>query len=324
MKIVMDKSLTLTRNVDGYKFLPKMSEEEKNELINKLEPIIFDIGYSKIDLENLSSIEKLQYVERGILSSKFLQFKSSRYYIFKNNPDIYLNDIDHIMIRSRGRDISLMEEYEKIKKIEKIFEKKVNFSFDFEFGYLSSNILNTGTCLRPEVIFHLPGLFYYGINKISKPLLRLGYSLEPYKVFRKKAVGSIYYLNFESTIGDSEENTINKIDTITKEISLMESESRKKLYLDNIINLEDIVNRSYGLLKNARILSEDEMIESLSNVNLGIELSILKPNKEIDLIEEINNLKNGHLQMERGSVLDTKSRDILRANKSRALMKEVF
>ncbi len=84
MKIVMDKSLALIRNIDGYNFIFKMREEEKDELINKLEPIIFSLGYKKIDLEKLSSIEKLQYVERNILSSKFLESKSSRYYTLEN------------------------------------------------------------------------------------------------------------------------------------------------------------------------------------------------------------------------------------------------
>lgn len=324
MKIVMDKNLSLTRNIDGYKFVSKLSDSEKMELINLLEPIIFDMGYESVDLESFNSIERLKYIESGILNSRFIDSPASRYYILENNPDIYLNNIDHLMIKLRGSDISLLDGYNKIRKIEKEFEKKLNFSFDFELGYLSSVVSNTGTSLRPEIKFHLPGLAYYDIEKISKSILRLGYLLEPYKMLKKRALGSIYYLNYESTIGDSEENIIKKIDTITKEIITMESESRRKLYLDNIIDLEDMVNRSYGILRNARILSEDEMIESICNVNLGIELSILKPNIKINLLEEINKLKNGHLQSERGSIIDMKSRNILRANKSRALMKEVF
>ena len=105
---------------------------------------------------------------------------------------------------------------------------------------------------------------------------------------------------------------------------MLKGKIEKKLYLDNIISLEDMVNRSYGLLANARLLSEEEMMQSMSMINLGIELSILKPNREFDFYKEIMKLRNGHLQIERGSILDLKSRDILRANKSRALMKEVF
>ena len=101
-------------------------------------------------------------------------------------------------------------------------------------------------------------------------------------------------------------------------------ENRKKLYLDHIITLEDMVNRSFGVLANARVLSEEEMMQSMSMINLGIELSILKSKKDFDFYDEIMKLRNGHLQIERGSILDLKSRDILRANKSRALMKEVF
>ena len=189
---------------------------------------------------------------------------------------------------------------------------------------MTSRVFNAGTGFKPIAFLYLPALNYFGINEIAKGLSRLGYTLGSYRDSSKKALASIYTLSFESTLTEEEGSYIEKLKLISDEIADVERENRKKLYLDNIISLEDMVNRSYGLLANARLLSEEEMMQSMSMINLGIELSILKPNREFDFYQEIMNLRNGHLQIERGSILDLKSRDILRANKSRALMKEVF
>ena len=203
-------------------------------------------------------------------------------------------------------------------------EEKINFSFNPNFGYLSSRVLNSGTGLKPLVLLYLPALNYFGIEEIARGLSRLGYTLASYRDSSNKALGSIYTLSFESTFGEEEKSYIEKLKIIAREIADVERENRKKLYLDNIITLEDMVNRAFGVLAHARLLSEEEMMQSMSTINLGIELSILKANRDFDFYEEIKKLRNGHLQIERGAILDLKSRDILRANKARALMKEVF
>src|SRR5699024_6608894 len=99
---------------------------------------------------------------------------------------------------------------------------------------------------------------------------------------------------------------------------------RKELYLDHLIELEDMVNRSVGVLRNARILSFEEAIENLSHIQLGIELSVLKPRMPFNFYDELIAFQKAHLQMERGSYLDKKSSNIYRANRARKLMKETF
>ena len=128
----------------------------------------------------------------------------------------------------------------------------------------------------------------------------------------------------DSTIGESELTIINKITSISKEIEQIELDNRKKLYLDDIAVLEDMVNRSYGLLRNARILKLDEMIDNLTILDLGVSLSIIKKNGNRNLIKSIDSLTNGAIQHDRKQILDGKSLDIVRANLVRKMMKEEF
>lgn len=323
-KIILGYKLKLYRNIDGKKFVNTMTDEELRENLDFLDPILSDLGYSKIDLYNISSLKKLEYVEKGRLGKKSIERENIGFYEKNDAPDVLINSGEHLELQAFSRTKSLEDLYGEIYSLEEKLEEKINFSFDPNFGYLSSRVLNSGTGLKPIVLLYLPALNYFGIEEIARGLSRLGYTLASYRDSSNKALGSIYTLSFESTFGEEEKSYIEKLKIIAREIADVERENRKKLYLDNIITLEDMVNRAFGVLAHARLLSEEEMMQSMSTINLGIELSILKANRDFDFYEEIKKLRNGHLQIERGAILDLKSRDILRANKARALMKEVF
>lgn len=323
-KIILGYKLKLYRNIDGKKFVNTMTEEELRKNLDFLDPILSDLGYTKVDLLNISSLKKLEYVENGRLGKKTVERENLGFYEKNDSPDILINAGEHLELQAFSRTKSLEDLYGEIYSLEEKLEEKINFSFDPNFGYLSSRVLNSGTGLKPIVLLYLPALNYFGIEEIARGLSRLGYTIASYRDSSNKALASIYTLSFESTFGEEEKSYIEKLKIIAREIADVERENRKKLYLDNIITLEDMVNRAFGVLAHARLLSEEEMMQSMSTINLGIELSILKANRDFDFYEEIKKLRNGHLQIERGAMLDLKSRDILRANKARALMKEVF
>lgn len=322
--IILGNKIKLYRNIDSKKFVKSMTDDELKENLEFLHPIIRELGYEKIDIENMSSLRKLKFVEEGRLGKKFVEKNNIAFYQKVDEPDILLNSSEHIELSKFSRTKSLDELYKEIYDLEGKLEDKIDFAFNPDYGYLTSRVFNAGTGFKPITFMYLPALNYFGINEIARGLSRLGYTLGSYRDKSKKAIASIYTLSFESTLTEDEKSYVEKLKLITDEIADVELENRKKLYLDNIISLEDMVNRSYGLLANARLLSEEEMMQSMSMINLGIELSILKANRDFDFYKEIMKLRNGHLQIERGSILDLKSRDILRANKSRALMKEVF
>lgn len=323
-KIILGNKIKLYRNIHGKKFVNKMNEDELKGNLDFLDPIIQKQGYKKTEIESASSLKKLEYIEEGRFSKNFVDGKNIGFYEKEDFPDILVNSEEHIEISKFSRTDSIDDLYKEIDDLESELEDDIDFSFDSNFGYLSSNVLNSGTGFKPITIMYLPAINYFGINEMARGLSRLGYVLGSYRDSSNRALASIYTLSFESTFGEEEKSYIEKLKVITKEISDVEMENRKKLYLDHIITLEDMVNRSFGVLANARVLSEEEMMQSMSMINLGIELSILKSKKDFDFYDEIMKLRNGHLQIERGSILDLKSRDILRANKSRALMKEPF
>lgn len=323
--IILGSEIKLYRNISGYNFPPKISYDAASDVISKLEIPLKDKGYNKYVVEELNSLEKLDLFESGKLSSSVLaNEKISAIFLLDDKPTILANAENHITILKSSADLNIKVLYEQISEVDDLLDENLKYAYNENFGYLTSNPQKCGTAMSIESSLHLPATDYFGMSSILSSLKRLGYKVSLQGSDSGRSVGAIYKISPERTIGESEEVYIENFEKILAEIKTMEEQNRKKLYLENIVELEDLVKRAYGTLRHCRIIDEEEMINKMSDLFLGIELDIIKPKIDIELMQMVNQFKNGHLQIERGSLLDRKSRNILRANNIRKMMKEVF
>ena len=324
MNVVLFNELSLSRNISGFNFPSKLDVKDGNEIFKNIDNAIENNGYEFIKTCEMSSLDKLQLLQKIRDGAEILKNESiSGVYFNDSLPNILVNGKDHIKIIKESRDLNLKENYDEISKIDDLIDDKIKYSFREDFGFLTSNPNLCGTGLRIKVYLHLPATNYYSIDSISNSLQKLGYRINPMFLYNKGSL-DLFELVLDKNLGTKEEDNIDKLLSITKEIVEIENQNRKNLYLDRIMDLEDMVNRAYGILSNARIISEDEMIDCFSKLFLGIELSVIKPSISLNLLDTINNFKNGNLQIQRRSLLDERTRDILRANNIRKMMKEVF
>ena len=76
------------------------------------------------------------------------------------------------------------------------------------------------------------------------------------------------------TLGLSDDEIINKTKAIVGTIISQERKARNVLK-ENSIYLSDEIYRALGILKNARIMSEDEAFKLLSKLRLGVAMNIV-------------------------------------------------
>lgn len=325
MSVVLNSKIRVNRNIKDFNFPSKLNEDEAKIIIDKVKEATSDLGYENINIKDTPALKKLELFEDEIITGELLKNVDKSIVLLKeSSPEILVNELDHIVIQRSRSELNLKDSFDEVMKLDNDLDKKIDFSYNSDFGYLTSNPMNCGTGLVPSVTMHLPATVYYGILNEIKRLKSLGYNIEGIHGENTKSMGNIYIITPDRAIGLKDEDYIEKLNEISIEIMTSELEKRKKLYLENILDLEDMVYRSFGILKNARIIDEEEMMHHFSNIFLGIELNILKPSVELDLVDTVKKFKNGHIQIERGSLLDKRSRDILRANNIRRMIKEVF
>lgn len=282
--IVISSRIRLARNFDGVLFTNRndMSSLEKVNSISRslLKPLKDVDGhqYSNINLEQLSERERAILVEKHLMSPALEEKLPYRNLVVSDDASIVImvNEEDHLRIQSMVSGLRLEVAYERILKIDKTIEEKYPYSFDERFGYLTACPTNVGTGLRASVMLHLPALTISGkITRLIRSIIQLGYSVRGLYGEGSEALGNIYQISNQRTMGTSEEDTIEQLTKIVEGIIAEERKSRQLLLHNDKEGLEDVLWRSYGVLQNARRVNGKEALTKLSDIQLGVDLNIL-------------------------------------------------
>lgn len=282
--IIINSNVKVFRNIQGYKFPANLEIEEGRRLSEKVTEILLDNvdGLKTINLwENQEKLDI--YKEKGIITNSLL--KNSDFSSFAINNDetfsVMINEKEHLGLKFTSNGNNIEEMYEYVNKVDDLIEDKLTYSFDDNLGYLTSDISNIGTGLKTSIMIHL--LILSTNDKIANLLTglnRSGMSLEGMYGERGKSYGNIYIISNKVTLGVTEEEIINKLQSTIKNIVNEENKAREQMINNYSKELEDRVFRAYGILKNARILKWIEGLNLLSDLRLGAELSLLNINKD--------------------------------------------
>lgn len=282
--IVISSRIRLARNFDGILFTNRndMSSLEKVNTISRglLQPLKEADGhqYSNINLEQLSQGERAVLVEKHLMSPALEEKLPYRNLVVSDDASIVImvNEEDHLRIQSMASGLQLQQAYDRAVKIDKAIESKHPYAFDERFGYLTACPTNVGTGLRASVMLHLPALNISGkITRLIRSIIQLGYSVRGLYGEGSEALGNIYQISNQRTMGTSEEDTIEQLTKIVEGIIAEERKSRQLLLHNDKEGLEDVLWRSYGVLQNARRVNGKEALTKLSDIQLGVDLNIL-------------------------------------------------
>lgn len=325
-QILLTSRIRLARNVRGYPYPDAMRLDQAKELREKITEVLHEHEdlWTLYELKE-GSLRNLYDLEENRISMGLLKNRDrGAYFLGDEQRSIMLMEEDHLRIQAMSKGFQLDEEYEYVAGLARFFEERLPISYDGKLGYLTACPSNVGTGLRAGCMLHLPALDTLGMDKIERAIIRMGFVLRGMRGEGSKVVGHMYQLSNERTLGLKEEEFLKRAKSISQEVAALERIKRKEMYLDHIIELEDMARRSYGILRNARIITFEETMLHLSHMKLGIDLSVLKPMRDFDLYDAAIHMGKAHLQMERQSFLDDKSSNIYRANKVRQFIKEVF
>lgn len=328
--IVLSSRIRLARNIKGYRFPHVMDKEESNRIIQECSSAVMESStalardFCLVRLSELNPADRLSLVERHIISPAVAENAEGSAILVNqdNTVSIMLNEEDHIRLQVIYAGLQLKEAYDIASKIDDVIEEKVDYAYDQKLGYLTACPTNIGTGMRASVMIHLPALSITGsINGVLNAVAQVGLTIRGMYGEGSDVQGNIYQISNQVTLGLSEEDIISNMVAVTRQIIDQEKAARKKLQDNNMVQIEDNVWRSLGILKNARILSSKECLNLISNVRLGVDLGIIDNINLVMLNELTINTQPGTLMKIEGRELDANSRDIKRAQYVREKLK---
>jgi protein arginine kinase len=278
--IVISHRIRLARNLVNYRFSIKMNEEEAYEIIDQVKQAVTkipDYKFSIIEPHIINDVQKQQLVETHLISPLLAEtaFPTMVIYNEDRSISIMINEEDHIRIQCMQAGNDIQKAWEIASELDDQISKILKYAFHKEYGYMTSCITNAGTGLRASFMVHLPMLSKTGhIGTIFESLQKLGMQIRGMYGEGTKALGDIYQISNQLTLGRNEIDLI----AITKNVThnLVEKEEYIRNHISDISKraLIDKLYRSYGILRYARELSTGEAMELLSDVKLGFEMGI--------------------------------------------------
>lgn len=275
--VVLSSRVRLARNIKGIPFGRRMSTAQQEEVISRCSGALKELKL--IDLNKMSETEKRALLEQHLISADMISNDRKKALLLSGDSSlgVMLGEEDHIRIQSMAPGFDLDLCLANANKIDDELEKHVEYGYSEKFGYLTCCPTNVGTGMRASVMMQLPALAVSGkMEGIISALSKLGVTVRGIYGEGSKALGNIFQISNQVTLGVSEEEILQKMKQIVSEVAEKERETAKKLYENNKYRLEDKVMRSLGILKNAVILTSDETMSLLSDVRLGVNVGIIK------------------------------------------------
>ena len=264
MNNIISTKATIFRNVKDYKFVPKLTSEQKEEITQKLSSV-----FPKFTLLNLPSSDGK--IVKFLRNNNLISSKTTNVLVSKDETiSINLFEGEHISIvaSSSGYDKQV---FAKVKEQETLLANKISLSFSDEYGYLMSDLSKIGAGIKLECVICLPAIKELNkIDQVKQNIRKLGYLL------KETNNPCEYSLSTICNLGYSEKEIYEEFDNMVIKLQDLEVESAKMLDVTNHDVITDRTLRSLAILNSAYLMTYDELKKLIVNLRMGVNLGLIK------------------------------------------------
>ena len=138
-----------------------------------------------------------------------------------------INEEDHLRMQALRPGLQLRQAWAAIDQADSALEKKLNYAFSPELGYLTACPTNLGTGIRVSAMLHLPGLVLAEqINPIIQSVNKLGLAVRGLYGEGTEALGNVFQVSNQMTLGESEAAIVERLEKVLAQIIEHEENAR--------------------------------------------------------------------------------------------------
>ena len=163
-RIVMSSRVRLARNLRDAAFPGWAKKPERVRVLELIRPAIESLPEMKDAfseaMDNLGALDKQILVERHLISREHAAKSAGSGLVFNRDETfcVMINEEDHLRMQALRPGLQLRQAWSAIDHLDSELEKKLDYAFDNELGYLTACPTNLGTGIRVSAMLHLPGL----------------------------------------------------------------------------------------------------------------------------------------------------------------------
>lgn len=330
--IVLSTRVRVARNLQGHAFGPRARVNDREAVLRQFrqsaERADALADGTLIEMPSVGDRTRRILHERRLVTRDLLGEEGSdppnatAVHVSGREPvSVMVNEEDHLRVQSLLSGLRIHEAWRIVDRLDEELGRELPFAFHNEFGFLTSCPTNVGSGLRASVFMHLPGLVLTKeISRALKGLGELGLTFRGLYGEGSEVVGNFFQISNQVTLGRTEEDLVDDLDRTVRTVIEKELEARHVLLRDARGVTEDKIWRAYGLLRYARSLSFEELMNLLSGVRLGMSLKLLPGLRVYTLNKMMIFTQPAHLEQAAGRDLPQPESDAHRASYVRRIL----
>jgi protein arginine kinase len=330
--IVLSTRVRLARNLQGHAFGPRARVNDREAVLRQFKG---SVGRSEVlrggtllEMPDVGARTRQILHERRLVTRDLLGEEGTDpangtavHFSSREPVSVMVNEEDHLRVQSLLSGLRILEAWHIVDRLDEELGRELPFAFHNEFGFLTSCPTNVGSGLRASVFMHLPGLVLTKeIGKALRGLGELGLTFRGLYGEGSEVVGNFFQVSNQTTLGRTEEDLLDHLDRVVRKVIADEMQARKVLLRDARAVTEDKIWRAYGLLRYARSLSFEELMNLLSGVRLGVSLKLLPGLRVYTLNKMMIFTQPAHLEQAAGRDLPLAESDAHRASYVRRIL----
>ena len=327
-QIVISSRVRFARNLRDRPFPGWAKKAERTSILDLVRPYVEELSEMQDSfsegLQELSALDRQVLVERHLISREHAAKGAGSAVVVNRRQtlSVMINEEDHLRMQSIRSGLQLKQAFKLVDKIDTALENRLEFAFDERLGYLTACPTNVGTGMRASAMLHLPGLVLSElINQVIQAVSKIGLAVRGLYGEGTEAMGNLFQISNQTTLGEKEEEIINRLTKVIETIIEKEHDARQVLLQKKQNTLSDQIGRAYGVLTFAHAMASKEALNLLSIIKLGVDLGAFPEERRLPIDELFIDTQPAHLQKSSQQKLNAEERDHLRAQIIRERLK---
>ena len=325
--IVLSTRVRLARNLKEVPFTHRAREEQMamvySSVVSAVRKTPALVSSTALAMRELTPLDRQFLVERHLISHDLADNGRLRGLLLVPDESVsaMVNEEDHMRLQALASGFQLRSAWEAVNAIDDDLGQDLDYAFSDDLGYLTACPTNAGTGMRASVLIHLPSLVLTKqIGRVLQGITQVGLAVRGFYGEGSQIMGNFFQISNQTTLGQSERETVESLERVTRQIIDYEQRARDELLKDARVQIEDKIWRAYGALRHSRVISSQEVINLSSAVRFGVALSMSGLASVQTLNELLIRTQPAHIQLALGREMEQRERNVVRAEYVRNLL----
>lgn len=303
--VVLSTRVRLARNLANYPFPQKFRGDDAQ----RVQTLVFDSfahgenpdSYQVIPLKNLDELGEKILTERGVIESAAVKAPGTGIIMRTDGKlSCTVNDRDHLRFAAFATGLNGEAAFNTCRAVDQEIQQFLQFAASHEFGFLTSNVRDSGSGMKVSVRVHLPSIA--ACNHLNETLFSLeqkgitatacfGSGME-----RGSSLGNYYQISTKNAGEGSELDQLAVITSAVQFLANTEREERSICKKGRLTEVQDKLYRAFGAAKFSLLMPLREAVDIISGIKWGKDLGFVSGIEYHQLAGLLYRIQEGHLQ----------------------------